>query len=103
MKDIKRIRIPTEAEDAAIRAAALSDPDCPPLSQEQLSNLVPASKAQDRVARMQRLAAGGAREVRGEGAVRFVAVSEEIAERLTREGDDLDELVDEALRKVVGL
>lgn len=103
MKHIKRIRIPTEAEDAAIRAAAKSDPDCPPLSEEQLSDMVPAAKVPDRVARMQRLASGNAREVRSDGAVRFVAISEEIAERLTRHSDDLEGQVDEALRKIVGL
>jgi len=37
-----RIRMPTDEEDAAIHAAALSDPDCPPMTDEQLARLRPA-------------------------------------------------------------
>ena len=35
------IHMPTEAEDAAIAAAAKSDPDAQPLTDAQLANMVP--------------------------------------------------------------
>jgi len=34
--------MPSDEEDAAIHAAALSDPDCPPMTDEQLNRLRPA-------------------------------------------------------------
>lgn len=37
----RRLVMPTEAEDAAITAAAQSDPDNPPLSDEQLARMRP--------------------------------------------------------------
>lgn len=42
--------IPTEAEDVAITAAALSDPDCPPLTDEQLAQFKPARRGRGRPA-----------------------------------------------------
>jgi len=42
LPDGRKIRIPTDAQDAAIRAAALSDPDCPPMTEAQLARLRPA-------------------------------------------------------------
>jgi len=42
LKDGRQIRMPTDEEDTAITAAALSDPDCPPMSDEQLARLRPA-------------------------------------------------------------
>jgi len=38
----RHIHIPTDEEDAAIHAAALSDPDNPPLTDEELARLRPA-------------------------------------------------------------
>ena len=35
------IIMPTRAEDRRITAAALSDPDCPPMTDQQLAELVP--------------------------------------------------------------
>jgi len=42
LKDGRQIRMPTDEEDAAITAAALSDPDCPPMTDAQLAGLRPA-------------------------------------------------------------
>jgi len=42
LKDGRKIRIPSDEEDAAITAAALSDPDCPPMTDAQLARLRPA-------------------------------------------------------------
>ncbi len=44
MKDGRKVYMPTDEEDAQITAAALSDPDCPPLTDEQLANMRPASE-----------------------------------------------------------
>ena len=41
MSSKRKIVIPTEEEDAAITAAALSDPDALPLSDEQLAQFKP--------------------------------------------------------------
>lgn len=38
----RKIHIPTDAEDAAITRAAQSDPDAPPLTDEQLARMRPA-------------------------------------------------------------
>jgi uncharacterized protein (DUF4415 family) len=37
----RRLMMPTLAEDRRITAAAMADPDCPPLTDEQLGQLVP--------------------------------------------------------------
>jgi len=42
LKDGRQIRMPTDEEDAAIHAAAMSDPDCPPMTDEELARLRPA-------------------------------------------------------------
>jgi len=42
LKDGTKIRMPSDEEDAAIHAAALSDPDCPPMTDAQLARLRPA-------------------------------------------------------------
>jgi len=42
LPDGRKIRMPTDEEDAAITAAALSDPDCPPLTDAQLARMRPA-------------------------------------------------------------
>jgi len=41
LPDGKKIRMPTDEEDAAIHAAALSDPDCPPMTDEQWERVKP--------------------------------------------------------------
>jgi len=45
LKDGRKIRMPSDEEDAAIHAAAMSDPDCPPMTEEQLASLRPAREA----------------------------------------------------------
>jgi uncharacterized protein (DUF4415 family) len=42
MTSKRKFHIPSADEDAAITAAALSDPDNPPLTDDQLNNLRPA-------------------------------------------------------------
>jgi len=42
LKDGRQIRMPTDEEDATIHAAAMSDPDCPPMTDEELARLRPA-------------------------------------------------------------
>lgn len=42
------IRMPTMAEDKAITAAARSDPDAKPLTQKQMSEMVPAKALRGR-------------------------------------------------------
>jgi len=42
LKNGKRLLMPTDEEDAAITAAALSDPDNPPLTDEELARMRPA-------------------------------------------------------------
>lgn len=103
MKKSKQIRIPTVEEDAQIVAAALSDRDCPPLPSGKLAQMKPASVMPDQVKRMMNLTRGGMRELRSGNAVRIVAIREDIAERMTRNGGDLEQQVDEALRKAAGL
>jgi uncharacterized protein (DUF4415 family) len=44
MSTKRKITIPTEAEDAAITAAALSDPDAQPLTDDELAQFTPARK-----------------------------------------------------------
>jgi len=41
LKDGRKVRIPSDEEDAAITAAALSDPDCPPLTDEEWERIKP--------------------------------------------------------------
>lgn len=103
MKKSKQIRIPAEEEDARIVAAALSDPDCRPLTFDQLAQMKPASVVPEQVKRMENLTQSGMRELRSGNAVRIVAIREDIAERLTGNGGNLEQRVDEALRKAAGL
>jgi len=42
LKDGRQLWMPTDEEDAAITAAALSDPDNPPLTDEELARMRPA-------------------------------------------------------------
>jgi len=42
LKDGRRLLMPSDEEDAAITAAALSDPDNPPLTDEELAQMRPA-------------------------------------------------------------
>jgi len=42
LKNGKRLRMPTDEEDAAITAAALSDPDNPPLTEDDFARMRPA-------------------------------------------------------------
>jgi len=42
LKDGRRLLMPTDEEDAAITVAALSDPDNPPLTDEELAGMRPA-------------------------------------------------------------
>jgi len=42
LPDGRKIRMPTDEEDAAIHAAAMSDPDCPPLDETFWRNARPA-------------------------------------------------------------
>jgi uncharacterized protein (DUF4415 family) len=44
LKNGKQVYMPTDEEDAQITAAALSDPDCPPLTDDQLARMRPASE-----------------------------------------------------------
>lgn len=37
----RRLILPTLEEDRAITAAAMSDPDCPPLTNEEIAEMVP--------------------------------------------------------------
>jgi len=41
LKDGKKVRMPSDEEDAAIHAAALSDPDCPPMTDEEWARTKP--------------------------------------------------------------
>ncbi|GAB3625225.1 hypothetical protein PTE30175_01623 [Pandoraea terrae] len=45
MSTKRKFHIPTDAEDAALTRAAASDPDNPPLNDQQLAKLRPARKA----------------------------------------------------------
>lgn len=47
----RQLIIPTDAEDAAITAAALDDPDNQPLTDEQLDQLKPARRGRGRPAK----------------------------------------------------
>jgi len=44
LKNGKRLRMPTDEEDAAITAAAMSDPDALPLTDEELAQFRPAKE-----------------------------------------------------------
>jgi len=46
LKDGSRLRMPTDEEDAEITAAALTDPDNPPLTDEELAQFRPAREVE---------------------------------------------------------
>jgi len=44
LPDGRKIRMPSDEEDAAIHAAALNDPDCPPMTDEEWERVKPTAR-----------------------------------------------------------
>lgn len=84
-----RIVLPTEAEDEAIQAAALADPDAQPLTDAQLQSMVPLKSLR-----------GRPKSERPKQSV-TIRYSPEVIEYFRATGEGWQSRMDEVLRKYV--
>lgn len=93
----RRVVMPTEAEDAAITAAAESDPDNPPLSDEQLAQMRPFAEVHPDLVRRR-----GPQKAPTKVPV-YIRLDRDVVEHFKRDGQGWQVRLNEALRKVAGL
>jgi uncharacterized protein (DUF4415 family) len=97
-----KISIPGGREEASITAAARSDADNPPLSDEQLATMTPTRNMPAKLERLKRL---GRSEppAPSEASVDNALIDHDIAEHFRSTGSDWESRLNKALRRAIGL
>lgn len=96
-----KIRDLTEAEDAAIQRGIDADPDTVEITEEMMARMRPASEAKPEIVAAYRRTRGPQKAP----TKRLVSLrlDQEVLERFRARGPGWQRLINEALRKVVGL
>lgn len=93
-----KIAIPTDEEDAAITAAALADQDNPPLTDEQLARMRPASEAAPEIVAEYRRSRGRPPKEETKHALN-IRLDREIVEAFKSTGNGWQTRINEALKE----
>jgi uncharacterized protein (DUF4415 family) len=97
----REIRDLTEAEDAAIQRGIDADPDTVEITEEMMARMRPASQAKPKIVAAYRRTRGPQKAPTKQ--LVSLRLDQEVLERFRARGPGWQGLINEALRKVVGL
>ncbi len=97
----RKIRDLTEAEDAAIQRGIDADPDTVEITEEMMARMRPASQAKPEIVAAYRRTRGPQKAPTKQ--LVSLRLDQEVLERFRARGPGWQRLINEALRKVVGL
>src|SRR4051794_29527176 len=97
----RKIRDLTEAEDAAIQRGIDADPDTVEITEEMMTRMRPASQAKPEIVAAYRRTRGPQKAPTKQ--LVSLRLDQEVLERFRARGPGWQRLINEALRKVVGL